>query len=196
VTRPRRRPTRGTYRRPTTADFRLVHKTEAVPARLAGPPLIDDDVPPLAPGDQRILVERVIPNGRQDTLRGKLMWELALDQRVFGPRRVLVACADRDGTLIELTHTERTEPPGLAFGLCLRTADRAAAAAVAYCDEPVDTDASAAELETMADRYLDARRFAADHFGIHLVDWIACDDQMMRSFRLLHEPDADLWAMS
>jgi hypothetical protein len=196
VTRPRRRRLpRGTSRCPIAVDFRLVHATEPVPARSASSIPFHADVPPLAPDEQRIVVERVIPTCRQDTLPGKLMWELALDQRAFGPRRVLVACADRDGTLLELAHSERTDPPELAFGLCLRTADPATVAAVAYCDEPVDVDASEAELDATIDRYLEARRFAADHLGVHLVDWIACDDQVMRSFRLLYEPDADLWAI-
>ncbi len=167
MTRPRRRPVRG------EADF-----------------------PPLAPDEQRIVVERVIPPQQQDTLRGPLRWEIALDQRAFGPCRVLVAATDRAGTLLELIHAERTDPPELAFGLCLRTAGPSTVAAVAYCDEPVDMGASATELNAMVDRFLDARQFAANHFGVHLVDWIACDDQRMRSFLLLHDPGADQWPIA
>lgn len=147
--------------------------------------------------DELVVVERVIPSqeGCADLdLRGRLLWELALDQRAFGPRRVLVAGADADGHLLELVHTTRTDQPELAFGFCIRTLGAEVEAAVAYCDEPVDLTASGSELDRVVERLADARSFAWDHFGVHLVDWIACDDQCVRSSQILADPDGDPWA--
>lgn len=198
MTRPR---TRGRRNRPATPrrsivdDFRVVDRSGSITAGEVDARSLDVAGPGAGPFERCVLVERVVPTRRRDELRGRLMWEIALDQRAFGPRRVLVAFADRDGRLIELDHTERTDPPELAFGLCLRTAAPGASAAVVYCDEAVDARAARAELEPVIDRFLDAGSFAREHFGVHLVDWIACDDQMFRSSRLLHEPDADMWAM-
>jgi len=149
--------------------------------------------------DELVVVERVIPSqkGCADLdldLRGLLLWGLALDQRAFGPRRVLVAGADADGHLLELVHTTRTDQPEMAFGFCIRTFGAEVEAAVAYCDEPVDPTASGSELDRVVERFADARSFAWDHFGVHLVDWVACDDHCFRSSQILADPDGDPWA--
>ncbi|HET6952061.1 MAG TPA: hypothetical protein VFI47_16890 [Acidimicrobiales bacterium] len=117
------------------------------------------------------------------------MWDLALDQRAFGPRRVLVALTDRYGGLLELAHAERTEPPEVAFGLCLHGCAAGAVAAVAYCDEPVEAGSRPGLVAEVAERFAAARLFARRR-GVHLVDWIACDDLIFRSFRMTAEHDA------
>ncbi len=65
----------------------------------------------------------------------KDVWSLALDQRAFGPRRLVVHCADRSGRVIGVAHTLRTDPPERALGSCLRHVGSGAAVAVAFCDE-------------------------------------------------------------
>src|SRR6202142_4389719 len=61
----------------------------------------------------------------------------ALDQRAFGPRRLVVAFSDRRGRLTGLAYTPRTDPPEMALGPCVDFAGQDAAAAVAFCDEHV-----------------------------------------------------------
>lgn len=116
-------------------------------------------------------------------------WSYALDQRAFGPRRLLVAFAQRDGRVLSLAHTRRIDPPEAALGACIQHIGRGAAAAVAYCDESVEEGPPPPEVAT---RFALARSIAAS-YGIHLVDWIACDDQLFRSSRLAFEPDCDWW---
>ncbi len=113
-------------------------------------------------------------------------WEIALDQRIFGPRRLIVAMADAAGNLREILHTERTDPPELAFALCLEHAGRGLTAALALCDEPV---ALGPPPDDLASRFATARAAARLH-GVVLLDWIACDDQVFRSARLALDPDA------
>jgi hypothetical protein len=120
------------------------------------------------------------------------LWEFALDQRAFGPRRVLVALTDPHGLLLELAHAKRTDPPEIAFGLCLGESTSGAVAAVAYCDEPVDARPPPRYVAAVARRFAGARSLAG-RLGFHLVDWIACDDQAFRSFRLTVAPDTDGW---
>lgn len=116
-------------------------------------------------------------------------WSFALDQRAFGPRRLLVAFADRRGRLRGLAHTARTSPAELALGPCIRHLGRGAAAAVAFCDEPVVFGPPPADL---AARFASARSIAAAN-GVHLVDWFACDDDLFRSSRLALEPGSEWW---
>ena len=114
-------------------------------------------------------------------------WEIALDQRIFGPRRLIVAMADATGNLREVLHTERTDPPELAFAVCLEQADRGLTAALALCDEPV---ALGPPPDDLASRFATARAAAMIH-GVLLLDWIACDDQVLRSARLALAPEAE-----
>ena len=75
----------------------------------------------------------------------------------------------------------QTDRPLLAFEACLERLGGGAAAAVALCDEPVAPGPlSIACLE----RFTEARVLAAA-YGVHLVDWIACDDEAFRATRLL-----------
>lgn len=119
----------------------------------------------------------------------KDVWALALDQRAFGPRRLVVAFADASGRTRSLAHAPRPDPPELALGPCIAHLGRGAAAAVAFCDEPVAEGPMSIH---NAVRFHWARAIAADA-GVHLVDWIACDDWLFRSARLALEPDAEWW---
>lgn len=136
---------------------------------------------------QKIVVERLLVADSPVDLRTDA-WGLALDQRAFGPRRLVVALGDRRGRLVGITHADRTDPPELALACCLVEGTAGAATAVAYCDEPVAWGPPPADL---AARFAVARLLAAHH-GIHLVDWFACDDHMFRSTRFaIH--DGDHW---
>jgi hypothetical protein len=114
-------------------------------------------------------------------------WGLALDQRAFGPRQLVVVTARRNGAALGLAHCDRTELPELALKCCLAALDDGAAAAVAYSDEPVSADPPIG----LRDR-LDSARVAAREFGVHLVDWIMCDDLQMLSMRMSLE-DCNHW---
>jgi hypothetical protein len=108
------------------------------------------------------------------------VWSFALDQRAFGPRKIVVAFADCDGSFRGLAYTDHTDPPELSFDACIQFLGAGAAAAIAFCDQPVTDGAPPAEFVELFDR---ARQIAAD-YGIRLVDWIACDDDRMRSNRV------------
>lgn len=141
----------------------------------------------------QILVNRVMPTRHDTTNLRDCAVTFALDQRAFGPRRVLVAVADRRGRFRGLAHIERPDPPELALVPCLeslgRTIRRGAVAAVVYCDEPVTEGPPPPGL---ADRFAACRSVAA-FYGAYLVDWFSCDDQLFRSNRLALEPDGDWW---
>jgi hypothetical protein len=117
------------------------------------------------------------------------VWPMALDQRAFGPRRLVVAFADGDARLIALANAPRTDPPELALGPCIQHSGFGAAAAVALCDEPVKWGPPSADV---SDRFDLARSIAAD-FGVRLLDWIACDDDLYRSFRIALYPGEEWW---
>jgi hypothetical protein len=134
-----------------------------------------------------IIVEGYAYVGDELDLRGNDFWGLALDQRAFGPQRLVVVTAGSNGAAIGLAHCERTEPPELALKCCLHTLNDGAAAVVAYSDEPVSADPPIG----LGDR-LDAARAAAREFGVHLVDWVMCDDDQMRSMRFTLE-DCNPW---
>ncbi len=119
-----------------------------------------------------------------DNLRDEV-WSYALDQRAFGPRKVLVALTDEQGFLRGLAYTDRTDPPEVGFEACLAYLGVGADAAIAFCDQPV---ADGPTPPDFADLFARARHIAAG-YGIHLVDWIACDDDRMRSNRTPLERD-------
>ncbi len=119
------------------------------------------------------------------------VWAYALDQRTFGPRRLLVAFADAGGRLRGLAYTARTDPPELALEACLRYLGEGAEAAIAFCDEPVTAGPPSPEIIA---RLYTARALAAT-FGVDLVDWFACDDLQLRSFQLAVHPDDEWWAI-
>lgn len=113
-----------------------------------------------------------------DNLRDGV-WSFALDQRAFGPRKLLVVFADEDGTFRGLAYTGRTDPPEVAFDACLPYLGAGAAAAIAFCDQPVTEGPPPSEYIGLFGR---AERIATS-YGIRLVDWIACDDDKFRSHR-------------
>lgn len=124
----------------------------------------------------------------EDNLRDEV-WSLALDQRAFGPRRLVVALADPSGRLVGLAHTPRLEVPELAIGPCIGHVGAGASLAIAYCDEPIDREAIP---DDVGPRFALAREVASGH-GVHLVDWIACDDDCFRSTRLALGVEPDDW---
>lgn len=142
--------------------------------------------------DHLVLVEGFVPTrGDRTNLRDEA-WNFALDQRVFGPRKLLVAFASRNGRFRGLAYADRTDPPEVALRGCVEHVGRGAAAAVAFCDEPV-TDGPPPE--DLAQRFERASAAAAER-GVRLVDWIACDDQLVRSTRLALHPGREWWAVT
>ena len=115
--------------------------------------------------------------------------ELALDQRAFGPRRVLVAFAESDGTLRGLAYADRSDPPELALECCVDHLGKGAAAAIAFCDEPVKMGPPPADVPQ---RFAAAQAVCA-RYGVHLVDWVMCDDQLFRSMKLCVAGAAEWW---
>ena len=126
-------------------------------------------------------------------LRGDDFLSLALEQRVFGPRRLLVAFATAKGRVIGVAHTERTDPPEVAlafvvdFGLS-RFKPRAALA-VAYCDEPVALGPPPPDLAT---RFMTARAICASR-GVVLGEWVSCDDTIVRFASITLNPERAMW---
>jgi hypothetical protein len=113
----------------------------------------------------------------------------ALDQRAFGPRRLLVVFTEADGRLRHIAHTKRIDPIEPALLGCLQHLGRGAAAAVVFNDERVVEGPIPIE---QVNRFQAARLVFGFH-GIHLVDWFACDDDMFRSTRLAAEEPGEWW---
>jgi len=109
------------------------------------------------------------------------VWSYAMDQRAFGPRKLMVAFTDADGQLRVLAHAKRTKQPLLTLEACLDMHGDGAAAAVVWCDERVPAGPPPPEFHR---RFEHARELAAS-YGVHLVDWIACDDEQFRAARLM-----------
>jgi hypothetical protein len=139
--------------------------------------------------DQTVIVDGFIATAADDTDLQQEVWSFALDQRAFGPRRLVVTFTDRAGRLLSLAHTLRTDPPELAFDCCAEYLGAGAAAAVAFCDEPVELGPPSSEV---VERFARAQAIAACH-QLHLVDWIECDDLMFRSVRLSQDPSLPWW---
>lgn len=133
-----------------------------------------------------IVVEECRPSAKDKTDLRRDVLSFALDQRAFGPRRLVVAFADRRGRFTGLAHTPRTETPEISLGPCVDLAGEGAAAAVAFCDEPVTDGPPPPGLRK---RFALARSIAAP-YGVHLVDWFACDDEL---FRFALDPDCEWW---
>ena len=134
-----------------------------------------------------IVVDALAPNPDvdHDPLPEQILG-IALDQRAFGPRQLMVAFAAYDGRFLLLTYAKRTDPVRLALEGCLQHFDtlgrggEARAAAVVLCDEAVQDGPTPPGFIT---KFTQAKSLAR-RFGVHLVDWIACDDDMFRSARL------------
>jgi hypothetical protein len=143
-----------------------------------------------------IVVEGLVPveETELDDVRAKV-WSYALDQRVFGPRKLLVAFTEANGQLRVLAHANRTDHPLLSLEACLDYLGEGAAAAVAFCDEPV---ADGPPPRHFLERFEQARELART-FGVHLVDWFACDDDRFRAARLMTltiDEQPDWWDVS
>jgi hypothetical protein len=140
---------------------------------------------------QTIVVESLISTDPDDDLdlRGDDAWGLALDQRAFGPRRLVVAFANPFGRLLGLAHAPRTDPTWYAMACCLDHFGPGPAAAIVYCDEPVTAGPPPSDLRA---RFEFARRVACN-YDVHLIDWFACDDDMFRSSRIALDPDGEWW---
>jgi hypothetical protein len=139
--------------------------------------------------DKLIVVDGYVATEKDKTNLRKDPWSFALDQRAFGPRRLVVAFANRRGRFLSLAHSRRTVPFEAALAACIEHSGQGARAAVAFCDERVKEGPPPPEL---AARFASARSIAGS-YGIHLVDWIACDDQLFRSTRFALEPDSTWW---
>lgn len=129
-----------------------------------------------------VIVDGVVPvhDSNLDNLREQV-WAFAMDQRAFGPRKLWVAFADTDGRFRGLAFTDRTDTPLVSFAACLDYLGKGAAAAVALCDEPVPTGPPS---DDFLERFAQAQELAHE-YRVHLVDWIACDDQQFRATRLM-----------
>jgi hypothetical protein len=138
-----------------------------------------------------IVVDAIVPDASDHTNLREAAWSLALDQRAFGPRRLLVAFADRDGRVVGMAHTPRTDPIEMALAGCVAHLGAGAAAAVVFNDEPVPQGPPPPDLPL---RFANAWAVCAEA-GVHLVDWFACDDLAFRSTRLALDldPAAPWW---
>ena len=136
-------------------------------------------------------VRGLVPGKRDRTNLGTLSEAMAfcLDQRAFGPRRLVVAFANRNGRFRGLAHTRRPEPPEAALAGCIDYLGRGAKVAIAFCDEPVTWGPPPEDLAT---RFELARAIAAS-YGVHLVDWFVCDDDVFRSSRFALDPETEWW---
>lgn len=143
--------------------------------------------------DALIVVDGYVPTDPKAHISNlrDAVWAYALDQRAFGPRKLLVFFADACGSLLGFAVTARTEPIDDAFLACLFHLGEGAEAAVAYLDEPVHDGPAAPEHWERFDRLRD---LAASR-GITLVDWISCDDDRFRASRMADplNPGADWW---
>jgi hypothetical protein len=139
------------------------------------------------PGADLIRVDGVEPNPEfdHDPLPDQILG-IALDQRAFGPRQLMVAFAAYDGRFLALLWARRTDPVDLALEACLLHFDTIGrggethAAAVVLCDEPVVDGPTPPGFLA---RFEGAKGVARKH-GVHLVDWIGCDDDRFRCARL------------
>ena len=140
--------------------------------------------------DDLVVVEGVVPaRGFKTSVRDEV-WSYALDQRAWGPRRLTVVFADRRGTFRGMANCERTDPFTIGLSACIAYLGRGAAAAVVLNDEEVRP--GPADLDVLGSRFGLARSVCATA-GIHLVDWIACDDENFRSTRMAIDPDGEWW---
>lgn len=141
--------------------------------------------------DTLVVVEGVVATDRDDTDLSSFSeaMSIALDQRMFGPRRLLVAFADADGRFRGIAHTKRTDPFELGLRACLQYLGEGAAAAVVFNDEPV----AWGEPPPGQRVRLELARLICASAGVRLVDWICCDDQLFRSTKIAFEPGTEWW---
>lgn len=133
-----------------------------------------------------IVVDALVPNPdvEHDPLPEQILG-IALDQRAFGPRKLMVAFGTYDGDFLALTYAGRTQPMNAALEACLLHFDTIGrgghthAAAVVLCDEPVKHGPPPS---AFLDKFKAAQEIARRH-RVHLVDWIGCDDDLFRCAR-------------
>ncbi len=94
--------------------------------------------------------------------------------------RFVVAFADRCGEFLRLAHAKLSKPPELALLACIAFGGRGATAAVAFCDERGVDGPPPPEL---AGAFVLQQKIASEA-GLHLVDWFACGEEMVRSSKL------------
>lgn len=114
---------------------------------------------------------------------------IALDQRYFGPRRLLVVFGERNGKQRAIAAATRTDPIDFALRACIQHLGAGASAAVAFNDEPLEWGPPPDDL---AVRFWGWQQMCRAS-GIHLVDWISCDDQLFRSTKLALHPEGEWW---
>jgi hypothetical protein len=139
--------------------------------------------------DGTLVVECLVATPADSTDLRSMCWSFALDQRAFGPRRLVVAFAHEAGRFLGLAHTDRTDPPAQALAACIEGYGASDVAAVAFCDEPV---VEGPPPPGLTERFAEARAVASSS-GVRLVDWISCDDQLFRSARLALFPGVPYW---
>ena len=134
-----------------------------------------------------VSVDGFVPNPEfdHDPLPQQILG-IALDQRAFGPRKLMVAFAAHDGRFLALLYAQRTFPITDALEGCLLHFDslgrggEARVAAVVLCDQPVEDGAPSPEFTAT----FELAQGLARKYGVHLVDWIACDDDLFRCARM------------
>ncbi len=99
--------------------------------------------------------------------------------------------ADRSGRVLTIAHAPRTDPPENALEACIQHLGQGAEVAVAFCDEPVDEGPPSPRIAFD----LAVRRSVAGRYGVHLHDWISCDDQLFRSSRLAADAAGEWWGL-
>ena len=112
-------------------------------------------------------------------------FKLAVEQRMFGSQRLVVAGADRDCRFLGLVHCPMTDQVESALPCCIETLESEdLAAVVAYTDEPMTLAPS-----DLAKLFFLRRAAAADQ-GVHLLDWMFCDGMYVLSlkYRLIENP--------
>ncbi len=117
---------------------------------------------------------------------------VARDQRAFGPRKLVVVFAEMDGNVISIAHTDRLDPPEAGIVPCIARLGCDASIAMAFCDEEVVAGPPPHDLRERFGYAYDA----ASRWGVHLLDWVACDDLLFRSTRAVLFPDEDEWPYS
>ena len=110
-----------------------------------------------------------------------------LDQRAFGPRRLLLAFANRNGRFRGLAYTRRPDPPEAALAGCIEYLGRGRRPR----SRSVTSRWRGVRLPMTWPRGSALARSIAASYGIHLVDWFACDDEVFRSSRFALDPDPE-----
>lgn len=140
------------------------------------------------PSDPAAVVS-LVPTRRNTMNLRVAPWRYTLAQREYGPRRLIVMFADRNGRMQCLMHTARTVPPEDALVRCLDRLRRRAVAVAVYADEPVSAAPRPADLNH---RFTVASDLCAGR-GLHLIDWYLCDDIYIRSLRGAIVSDGGPW---